>query len=125
MTCPEVDHLLEPFVDGELAASASASLQAHLATCVRCRRRLTEIEALNRLVRRAPYYVAPDHLRAKLLATPRRSRFPPTLLALAATVTLAASLGGVMVVRTARSAQAAAIAAALAEDVVGGHVRAL
>jgi anti-sigma factor RsiW len=125
MTCPEVAHLLEPFLDGELAASASASLQAHLATCAACRRRLLALESLGRLVRRAPYHVAPDRLRARLLATPKRTRFTPTLLAWAATVTVAASLGGVMAVRSARSPYAVEIAASLAEDVVGGHVRAM
>jgi anti-sigma factor RsiW len=59
------------------------------------------------------------------MATRKRSWLRPNLLAWAASLALAASLGGAMVVRTARSRTAVESSAVVAEDVVGGHVRAL
>jgi anti-sigma factor RsiW len=49
----------------------------------------------------------------------------PQLLAWAAMVTLAVSLGGGTVIRTVRARQAAAATTAVAQDVVASHVRAL
>ncbi|HEX3704467.1 MAG TPA: anti-sigma factor [Vicinamibacterales bacterium] len=125
MNCHETERLLGAYVDGELGPAESASVQEHLASCPACSQRLRDLEALGRVVRRAPYYPAPERLRAAVMATKKRPRFTPSLLAWAATVVLAASLGGAMVLRTMRPGTTAERTASVAEDVVGGHVRAL
>ncbi|HEX9366754.1 MAG TPA: anti-sigma factor [Vicinamibacterales bacterium] len=125
MNCDECGRLLDGYVDGELAAADSAALREHLATCAACGRRLSDLESLGRLVRRAPYYEAPDRLRLGVLHPRTRVPFTPRLIAWAATLVLATSLGGAMVVQTVRSRQAVDLSAAIAEEVVGGHVRAL
>ncbi len=107
MNCHDFGRLQDACVDGELEPAESAALQEHLRTCAPCSRRLADRDSLGRLVRRASYYPAPDRLRATVLGTRKRSWFAPRLLAWAATVALAASLGGAMVVRTVRSPMAA------------------
>jgi anti-sigma factor RsiW len=123
--CHEAEGLLDAYVDGELGPAESAALQEHLVRCAECSRRLMDRESLGRTLRAAPYYAAPARLRAAVRGTRKRSRFTPGLLAWAATVALAVSLGGAMVVRTARSRSTVESAASIADQVVGGHVRAL
>jgi anti-sigma factor RsiW len=119
--------LLEPYVDNELERGESAKISQHLETCAMCRHRLAERESVGRLVRGAPYYPAPDRLRAAVTAATMRapSRLTPRLLAWAAMVTLTVSLGSSAAVRMVRSKHAAEATSAVAEDVVSGHVRAL
>jgi len=69
--------------------------------------------------------VAPDRLRSAIVAARKRSRFGRGLLAWAAVVTMAVSLGGAMAVRMARTGPAVAATASIADDVVASHVRAL
>jgi anti-sigma factor RsiW len=123
--CHEIERVLDAYVDGELGPPESAGFEEHLGVCAACSRRVADRELVGRLVKQVPYYSAPDRLRVAVLRARKRSRFTPQLLALAATVALAASLGGVMVVRTARSRQAVDVTTSIAEDVVGSHVRAL
>jgi anti-sigma factor RsiW len=125
VTCHEIDRLLDAYIDGELAPAESASLREHIATCAACSGRLADRESLGRLIRQTPYHPAPDRLRAAVRATRTRAWFTPGLLAWAATVALVASLGGAMAVRSARSRTAVAPTASLADEVVGGHVRAM
>ena len=127
MNCHEVGRLLDAYVDNELERGDSAEVGQHLETCTTCRRRLAERESLGRLVRSVPYYPAPDRLRAEVAVATMRapSRFTPRLLGWAAVVIMALSLGGTEVVRMSRSKQAVEATASVAEDVVGGHVRAL
>jgi anti-sigma factor RsiW len=112
-------------MDGEVGSAESASLQSHAAACVACRQRLMDLESLGRLVRRAPYYQAPPGLRARVIGASPRSRFTPNLLAWAATMALAASVGGVAVVRSVLSRPALEASASIADEVVSGHVRAM
>jgi len=125
--CFEAGRLLDPYLDNELGPAESADLQAHLASCPACGRLLADRESLGRLVRRTPYYPAPDHLRVKILkATNTRPRFSPRFLALAALLALAVSLGGSAgIVRFARARHVAQTTAFIADEVVGDHVRAL
>jgi anti-sigma factor RsiW len=123
--CHDVERLLDAYVDGELGASESASLQEHLGSCPGCAGRLADREALSRLVRRAPYYTAPQHLRAVTPRGPQRVWLRPSLLAWAATVALVASLGSLVYLRGSRPHAATSTAPLIAEDVVSGHVRAL
>ena len=125
MDCHEAEGLLDAYVDGELGPAESAALQEHLVRCAECSRRLMDRESLGRTLRAAPYYAAPARLRAAVRGARKRSWFTPSLLAWAATVTLAVSLGGAMVVRTARSRSTVESTASIADQVVGGHVRAL
>src|SRR5207244_3696782 len=102
------------------------NLQAHLASCAACRQLLADRESLGRLVRHLPYYPASDRLRAKILRISTRPRFNPSLLAWAAVLALAVALGGsVEIVRFARARHGAETTAAVADEVVGDHVRAL
>jgi anti-sigma factor RsiW len=125
VTCFEAGRVLDAYIDNELEPAGAADLQAHLALCAGCRELLAEREALGRLVRRLPYYPASDQLRAKI-ARSTRPRFNAALLTWAAVLALAVSLGGsVGVVRFARARLAGDTAAAVADEVVGDHVRAL
>jgi anti-sigma factor RsiW len=125
VNCAEAARLFDPFVDGEASPAESASLQSHAATCAGCCQRLVDIESLGRLVRRAPYYHAPAGLRARVIGASPRSRFTPALLAWAAAMTIAASAGGVVVVRSVLSRPAVEATASIADEVVSGHVPAM
>ncbi len=126
MTCPEAGRLLDAFLDDELGPAESADLQAHLAACAACRQLLADRESLGRMVRRLPYYPASDQLRATIVRTSARPRFTSSLVAWAAVLALAVSLGGsVEVVRLARARHVVQATASVADEVVGDHVRAL
>jgi anti-sigma factor RsiW len=81
-------------------------------------------ESLSRLIRRVPYYVAPDRLRVHVATMRRPARVSRRVLAWAAMVTLVASLGGGTALRALRARQTAAITTSIAQEVVAGHVRA-
>ena len=125
MTCHECGRLLDAYVDNELATAEAAAVGDHVETCPRCRQRLAERESLGRLIRSVPYYMARDRLRASVTRAAAPTRFAPRTLAWVAAVAMAVSLGSAVVVRTIRSRQAGEASAAIAEAVVGGHVRAL
>jgi anti-sigma factor RsiW len=125
VNCHGIGRLLDAYVDNELEPAESAEICRHLETCATCTSRLGQRESLGRLVRSAPYYTASDRLRAAVATSRAPRRFSPTLLAWAAVVTLAVSLGSGAVVRTIRSRHAAEATTSIAEDVVANHVRAL
>jgi anti-sigma factor RsiW len=125
MNCLEAHRLLDAFVDDELGALEKGELDAHLGSCAACRQRLADLESLGRLVRRVPYYAAPNRLRRTLLASRKPTRFRPSLVAWAAAVTLVATLGGTLAVRAMRARAAATATSSIADAVVGNHVRAL
>ena len=125
MTCHEVGRLLDAYVDNELDPGQSAELQQHFASCVACSRRLSDRESLGRLIRSVPYHAAPDRLRTAIAAPRTQPRFTPRLLAWAASVTIAVSLGSVTAVRLVRARQAVDASATITDEVVGSHVRAL
>jgi anti-sigma factor RsiW len=74
VNCDDVESSLDLYVDRELEAAAAAEVRAHLGECPACRGRVAERETLGRLVRLAPYYSAPDRLRARVLAGGARTR---------------------------------------------------
>jgi anti-sigma factor RsiW len=125
VTCPDVDAIIDAYADGELGPADAADVRAHLEGCPACRQRVAARAALSRLVRRVPYYTAPERLRVTVATTRRPARVSPRILAWAAMVTLAVSLGTGAGVRIVRSRQAAAATETMAQDVVAGHVRAL
>jgi anti-sigma factor RsiW len=125
VTCPEVERLIDAYTDDELATAEGTEIEAHLATCPGCHQRVATRAALSRLIRAVPYYAAPESLRRAVATTRRPARVTPRRLAWAAMLILTASLGTGSVVRMARARQTAVATAALAQDVVGNHVRAL
>ena len=125
MTCPEVDRVTDAYTDDEVGATEAAEVRAHFDVCPACRQRVAARASLGRLIRRAPYYAAPDRLRVAVATARRPARILPRLLALAAMVTLAVSIGSATVIRTVRARQAAAATTTVAQDVVASHVRAL
>jgi anti-sigma factor RsiW len=122
--CRDVKNLLEMYVDSELESAESAAVHAHVHECAVCRHGLGDLESLGRLIRSAPYYVAPSRLRVQLA----RSQFrlhTPSFLAWAAILTLAASLGGTILVEWSMPrARQGDRANAVAQEVLASHVRA-
>jgi anti-sigma factor RsiW len=125
VNCPEVDGVIDAYTDNELGSAEAVEVRAHLDVCPACRQRVDARASLGRLIRRVPYYTAPHRLRVAVATARRPARVSPQLLAWAAMVTLAVSLGGGTVIRTVRARQAAAATTAVAQDVVASHVRAL
>lgn len=121
MNCEGLIQDLDAYRDRELDADAAAAVRAHLSDCAECRRRLAEREALGRLLRLAPYYPAPDRLRARLAARSDRPRSTRQLLPWAAAAALVLSVAGaasLMRLAPARGDRAV-------DEVVSSHVRSL
>jgi len=125
--CREVEGLIDAYRDGELETAVSMSVRDHLHACGACRGRLANAESIGRMVRRAPYYQAPDALKARLTRSPTRSMATSRLLAWAAAVVMVASLSGsILFIRSsARATRTPDSVEAVAQEVVDGHVRAL
>ena len=127
MECREVEGLFGAYLDGELEPTVSTSVRDHADACAACRQRLANLESIGRMVRRAPYYQAPDALRGRLTQSRTRSIAASRLLAWAAAVVMVASLtGSILFVRSSmRAARTVAPVDAVAREVVSSHVRAL
>jgi len=123
MSCQALDRDLEAYLDRELEAETVKIVNDHLGECATCRRRVAERQALGRLVRSAPYYAAPDRLRARVSARIAQSQSRRTfrLLTWAAAAALVVAAGsGVGFIRSATVRQGAIV-----DSVVDGHVRSL
>jgi anti-sigma factor RsiW len=94
MSCERVERDLDGYLDRELDAATAMDVRGHISECADCWRRVAEREALGRLVRAAPYYSAPDRLRARVLAQTTRARSVRRLLTWAAAAVLVVSVGG-------------------------------
>jgi anti-sigma factor RsiW len=69
MNCDETEILLQALADGELDAGNAHAVEAHVATCARCARRLHEIHGVREaLAGHSLRFEAPDNLRAKVEA---------------------------------------------------------
>lgn len=68
MDCNEARPLLDAATDRELSAAEALRLEQHLATCASCRREAQALQAVSQATRAAPYFPAPDALRARLVA---------------------------------------------------------
>jgi anti-sigma factor RsiW len=125
--CHEVEGLLDAYQDRELEPAVSTSVQDHVDACAGCRGRLANMDALGRMIRRAPYYQAPEALRARITQTRTRSTAPSRWLAWAAAVVMVASVSGSIwfVGSSAREARTFDAVDAVAQEVVSSHVRAL
>ncbi|MBM4017395.1 MAG: hypothetical protein FJ288_03560 [Planctomycetes bacterium] len=116
MLCDQVHEHLSAYLDKELSADLSAGVRAHLDSCAGCRTLADELRATMDLLGRLPARKAPEHLagdvirqieRRGVLATgapiegqPQQRTLPmlrarpwPRVLAVAATVLLAAGIG--------------------------------
>jgi anti-sigma factor RsiW len=121
VSCEAVNHDLDAYLDRELDTDASKAVRHHLAGCAKCRARVADRQALSRFVRSAPYYSAPDRLRARVAAQATQSRLSSRVLAWAAAAALVIAVGGgVALLRTVTTPEDAAV-----EAVVDGHVRSL
>jgi anti-sigma factor RsiW len=125
--CREVEGLLDAYLDSELEPAVSNSVRGHVDACAGCRRRLANLEFIGRLVRRAPYYEAPEALRARLMPVRPRSTATSHRLAWAAAAVIIVSLTGsiLFVTSSTRAARTADTVDAVAEEIVSSHVRAL
>ncbi len=126
MTHPAFEAQLDAYLDGELAAPDAAELEAHLRTCPDCSRLERRRRALSAAVRKhVPRFPAPDTLQARVRAalradvtgTARRRSYWPGL-------AVAASLA-VVAVGSWQMALRRATGDALADQVLGSHVRSL
>ena len=121
MSCELVERDLDAYLDRELDAAASTAVREHVRTCAACRRQFAQRETLSRLVRGAPYYSAPDRLRARVLAQSSRSHSVRRVLTWAAAAVLVLSVGAGMTLWRPASMRGDVIAA----EVVNSHVRSL
>ena len=121
MSCELLERDLDGYLDRELDAESSTAVREHVTICTACRQRLAEREALARLVRGAPYYSAPDSLRARVSARSTRSNARRRVLVWdAAEVLILSDVAGMTLGRSASDR-----GDAIADDVVNSHVRSL
>jgi anti-sigma factor RsiW len=119
--CEDVERDLDSYVDRELDPGAAAAVRDHLAACAACRLRVSEREMLGRLVRSAPFYPAPDRLRARVSARLTRVASIRALASwAAAAVVVVAVGGGIALMRSPATRDSAMV-----DEVVSGHVRSL
>jgi anti-sigma factor RsiW len=119
--CQHVERDLDAYVDRELDAAADAAVRDHISGCASCRGRVAQRETLGRLIRAAPYYPAPDRLRARVAERSARSASMRRYVSWAAAAVLVLSVGaGAALLRS-----SAMRAGALTEEAVNGHVRSM
>jgi len=125
--CRDLEHLLDAYLDGELEPAESVSVREHVGSCVACRARFAHRESLGRQLRRAPYYPAPDALRARLGQSRARSPWTSAWLPWATAAILMVSVAGsALILRgSPQAAHPLHPIDSLAEAVVDSHVRAL
>ena len=121
MSCELVERDLDAYLDRELDAAAAIAVREHVGTCVACRRQLARRETWAKLIRSAPYYSAPDRLRARVLVQSSRSYSLRRGLSWAAAAVLILSFG----VGLNQWRSAANRGGAIADEVVNSHVRSL
>jgi anti-sigma factor (TIGR02949 family) len=121
MSCEQVERELDAYLDRELGVESAKAIRDHISQCGTCRRQVAEREALSRLVRAAPYYSAPDHLRERVLMQSSRPRSIRRALSWAAAAVLAVSMAGAGALLRSGATQADAIA----DEAVSAHVRSL
>ena len=121
MTCIEIRHQLDAFVDRELDAGSRSAFSGHLRDCPECRRQLAEREALSQLIRSAPIYRTPERLRRQVLTRASRARRLRHLTMLATAALLVLSFGaGIAFFRSDALRRDAVVT-----EVVDSHVRSL
>ncbi len=123
--CSDREALLNGLIDGELDAANTASIEAHLATCLDCRDAFARMQAVRETLN-APdvRYQAPEKLRARVEAAlgdhPVRDRTSvlPSWLAPGVAGALAASLAMLLLVPVGTGPR-------IEDEAVAGHIRSL
>ena len=133
MSHPDMEAQIDAYLDGELAGSDAAEVEAHLAECTGCRRFRADRLALRAaLAAEMPEVVAPDALRARVRAAfrrelePARPRRAVTIVSRGAWrwLALAASIA-VVAVGSWRLGSSRAASSVLTDEVLASHVRSL
>ena len=135
MTCEDVEHLADAYVDGELALERALALEAHVDRCGACAARIERIRAVRLALGAAPYFRAPEALAARVRASVAKGtaapapqphaasrpslRWRPWVLSAASVAALALVIVGVL------NRQASTADAVTTEAVLEGHVRSL
>jgi anti-sigma factor RsiW len=120
MTCEYLDRDVDAYVDRELGAEAEAAVRIHLNGCAACRARVSERQALTRVLQSLPYHEAPLRLRRRISAGAWRSRSIRALAVMAAAAVLFIAVGrGTALLDPVRGDGSAT------EQVVDGHLRSL
>jgi len=121
VNCEGVRQYIDAYVDRELGAETATSVRDHLRECQDCRRRVGEWEALSHLIQGAPFYSAPDRLRARVSAQVRRFRVVRSaFIWAAAAVVLLSVVAGIDLLRSTGTRDDV-----IATEVVDSHVRSL
>jgi anti-sigma factor RsiW len=121
VTCHDAARVIDAYIDDELTALDASAVSAHVEACPACAQSVADRQALGRLIRGVPYYVAPNAVRARVVAKSDRSRRRTQTLAWAAGILLAASLG----VTAAHTLGLYRTTETVAQNVVENHVQAL
>jgi len=121
MSCELVERNLDAYLDRELDAESSTAVRDHVRVCAACRGQLAGREALTTLVRGAPYYPAPDRLRARVLTQSTRPNSVRRVPGWAAAAVLVLSVGAALSLWRPETRRGNVIA----DAVVDSHVRSL
>jgi anti-sigma factor (TIGR02949 family) len=121
VNCEHVERDLHAYLDHELDPIDAATVRQHIVECPECRRRVTELEGLGRLVRSTPYAAAPARLRARVAAQQERRRSATRLASWAAAALVVVAVGAGVTTQWRSTVQGDALAA----GVVDAHVRSL
>lgn len=130
MDCRDVQHLLDPYCDGELDLVRHLQVEHHLAECAECAERERGLRLLQTALASAPlYHRAPGALRDRLQGTSAPSPSPARQRRWSKAA-LAATAAGIVLVAAATVTAGALWLGATAEDrladrVVAGHIRSL
>jgi anti-sigma factor RsiW len=68
MTCRDLAHELDAYVDSELDEQLDTAFSEHASVCNGCQQQIADREWLRRTIRRAPRFPAPDRLHQRLHA---------------------------------------------------------
>ena len=130
MIHPEMEAQVDAYLDGELAATEAADLEAHVAVCSACARFRDERLALrSAIASQIPRFDAPDALRSRVRAA-LREEAGPHIAPRASTISarrwlaLAATIGAVAI-GSWQLAVVHTVSSVVADEVLTSHVRSL
>ena len=124
MSCEQVERNLDAYIDRELDLETASAIRDHVQACPACRRRVTERQALSRLVQSVPHSPATARLRATVASRSARATWMPRLSTIvpwaAAAVVVLAVGGGLSLLRSSPAGDRAIV-----DEAVDSHVRSL
>jgi anti-sigma factor RsiW len=128
MICSSAELLIEAALDGELDPGQQAQIREHLENCVSCNAAYRDLQQLQAGIRsQATYYRAPDSLMERLRTSVREEHMPSVRgakqpwqwIAIAASILLAFSIGGNLLLSKRQISENQLIA----QEVLSEHVR--